>query len=376
MPSKPKRLAIVQYYVPRYRHVFYDQLVAKLADAAIECKVIVSRPSENYSMRGDAVEAADWLETVPPPHELWSWRSGPKFFGYGTDRFWRGYDGIVMDLRGTSIDLNLEVLKKRRTGRKIGVWAHLSRFVKPPSALDLAVERWQMRNSDHIFAYTQQGADSAVEIGIPVEKVTAVMNSVDVNAFVRIHNNLNPTDVESFMQSHSLVPGKTFGFIGGVDYWKRTQFIAETLDFIWKIDRDVKLIVAGQGDEVDLLGPAVQRGQVVMLGYCGPADKAMVCRASQALICPGRIGLVAIDSLAVGIPILTTDWGYHAPEYDYLTPDEDVFVSANSANDFGQLTLSFVDISGAFRPRAARNYPKIQDMVGNFASGVLRMFGQ
>lgn len=372
MPTR--RLAIIQEYVPVYRLAFFDLLVSELAEYGIACDIIASlRPPGSYSKRGDAAKGADWLVPVPPAHSFEPWSSGPIFSGYGTDRYWRGYDGLVMGLRGTSLDLHLELLRKRRTGRKIGVWGHLSRFIKPPNSVDLALERWQMRRSDHVFAYTAQGADSAISAGVPREKVTAVMNSIDVSDLLSAYQELTQNVVNDFMARHSLMPGKIFGLLGGLDGSKRVSFIAEVLERLWLSDRRFKLIVGGQGEEEGLLSPAISRGQVIMLGYCGPHEKALILRVSQALLNPGRIGLVAVDSLAVGIPILTTDWDFHAPEFDYLHPGRDVFSCANTVADFSELIASISNPIGQLELHTGRPFPSIQVMAMNFATGVREM---
>jgi glycosyltransferase involved in cell wall biosynthesis len=230
-----------------------------------------------------------------------------------------------------------------------------------------------MRRCDHIFAYTRQGAALAIERGIPPEKVTAVMNSVDVDDLMVAYQGLTEADVQKFLAAHALVPGKIFGYIGGIDSAKRIEFLSTVLADVWHIDPQVKIVVAGRGNQQELLRPAVDRGQVIMLGYGGPAEKALVGKVSQALVNPGRVGLVAVDCLAIGLPILTTDWDFHAPEYDYLTPGCDVFTSRNDVAAFSRLILQNASGDGRIRQHSGRPHPTLADMVHNFASGVHAM---
>jgi len=366
----------VQDYVPRYRVPFFDLLVDRLGDAGLEC-VIVAGPASNYNAgRDDAVDSAPWLRQVGHPREFFLWNNGPRFFGYGTDRHWRDCGSVVFGLRGASVDLNLELIRKRTRRRKVGVWGHLSRSVNPPNAIDLAVERWQMRQSDHVFAYTQRGADQAMADGIPCSKVTAVVNSIETEELIAEHDKLKAADLLQFCNIHALAPGKIFAFIGGLDASKRIDFLMQALDIVWSLDSDVKLLVAGRGAQEDTMSRAVGRGQVVMLGYGGPAEKALICRLSQALVNPGRIGLVAVDALAVGIPILTTSWKLHAPEYEYLEQGVDVFESVDSPSEFAHLMISHLSLQAQFPQRFARDHPTISRMAHNFADGVLEMLGR
>jgi len=363
----------VQSFVPQYRIPFFSRLVGRLASSGIDCVVVAGEQSQWAAARGHPPVSAEWLRQVGDPRELTLGHSGPRFYGYGTARHWRDCDGVIMTHRGTDVDLNLEILKKKLSGRRVAVWGHLSRSVKAPNPLDLAVERWQMRRSDHIFAYTRQGADIAIANGVCSGRVTAVMNSVDVNELVNAYATLTETAVQRFSVRHSLVPGKTFGYIGGIDSGKRIEFLAAVFDRIWTIDKEVKFLFAGRGNQEDKLLRAVGRGQVILLGYGGPTEKALIGRVSQALVNPGRIGLVAVDCLAIGLPILTTNWDFHAPEYDYLTPGRDVNSSADTIADFAELLIANTSNDGRVRVHVGRSYPTIEDMVENFSNGVHAM---
>ena len=367
------RLGIVQDYVPQYRLHFFERLVDRLADAGIRCVVIAGQPTRSLAGRNDATEAASWLRQAAP-HELLVGRNGPRVYGYGTSRHWHDCDGVIHLLRGTAIDLHLELLTKKRNGRRVGVWGHIGRTIGPPNPVDTMLERWQMRHSDHIFGYTQQCADAAVAEGISAEKVTPVMNSIDVSALLDAYQTLSTDHVKDFVGQYSLTPGKTFGFIGALDAPKRVDFLAVVLDYLWRVDRQIKLVVGGTGDQRRLLAPAIQRGQVVTLGYSGSNEKALIMRVSQALLNPGRIGLIAVDALAVGIPILTTDWKFHAPEYDYLIPARDVFESRDTGEDFSRLILQTTNADNMWPRHLGKSYPSLDGMIDNFAFGVHKMF--
>lgn len=369
------KLGIVQDYVPRYRLPFFEGLLDRLSTMGIECIVIAGVPYGSYTARSDAARNMSWLRQVPR-HELSIGRNGPRVYGYATSRNWRDCDGVIHSLRGTAIDLHMEILTKSYTGRKIGVWGHIGRNIKPPNGLDKTLERWQMHHSDYVFGYTQECAEAARAAGMPAAKVTAVMNSVDVEPLLGAYRALKHEDIQNFIDRHSMTPGKIFGFIGGLDSPKRIDFLAGVLDRLWRLDPDIKLVIGGTGDHAQMLTPAEGRGQVVMLGYSGPSENAMIMRIAQALVNPGRIGLLAVEALATGIPILTTDWNFHAPEFDYLSLSQDVLISSNSLEDFTALIFGMGN-AGMILPRhSPRPYPSIDGMVENFALGVQRMFSQ
>lgn len=363
-------VAIVQEYVPRYRVGFFSGLVELLDESRIECFVIAGTPGGPQAVRGDSANAMPWLKTIEPHRFTVGKRS---IYLYGTSRHWRSCDGVIMQHRGISLDLNAELMRKRISGRRVGVWGHIKPFIAAANSIDLEIERRQMRRSDHVFAYTESGAQYAIDAGASPSRVTCVMNSTDVSSLLAACRAIDVAEVSRFQRANDLPPGKAFGWIGGLDSAKRVDFLVEVLDRLWELDRDIKLVVGGRGDQEDLLAPAIEREQVVSLGFVGEAEKAMIVKSCAALLNPGRVGLIAVECKALGFPILTTAWPFHAPEYEYLTEGEDVFVSANSVEGFADLVMDHSHGQVINRECRDRDYPTLEEMIVNFARGVCAM---
>ena len=66
------------------------------------------------------------------------------------------------------------------------------------------------------------------------------------------------------------------------------------------------------------------------VGRAGDGEKRLLGATASLLMNPGRVGLVAVDSFALGLPIATTEWQLHAPEFDYLVPDDNALITENS----------------------------------------------
>lgn len=369
---RSRRVAIVQRYVARYRYEFYERLSELLSHSGIEIAVVAAgSPPGAQALRNDAVDRAAWLRTVDSRQCGIGPMKFPAF--YGTSRHWRDCEGVILTLRGNSIDLNSELLRKPLSGRRVGAWGHIKPYVKTGNALDLAIERRQMRWCDHVFAYTQKGAEEAIEAGVDPSRVTAVNNSTDVSETLELSSSLDSNFIAEFESSNRLTRGKTFGYIGGLDYPKRIDLLADALDILWALDPEVKLVVGGRGSQEHLLEAAVNRGQVLKIGYATAKEKALINRLSEAIVNPGRIGLLAVECLAMDIPILTTDWKLHGPEYEYLREGHDFHCSVGGAVEFANLVLSYArDSDGCRRPQR-RQYPTLEAMVRNYADGVVKM---
>jgi len=158
-----------------------------------------------------------------------------------------------------------------------------------------------------------------------------------------------------------------------LDAPKRIAFLAEALDVMWTIDPLARLVVGGRGCDEPLLHAAAQRGQVIMLGYAGPAEKALIASVASALVMPGRIGLIAVEALAMGLPIVTTTWRYHAPEVEYLTEGVTMHTSADNPESFALRALEAMLLKNERQQGLAWRFPRLSDMVGNFTNGVAAM---
>lgn len=364
-------LLIVQPYVPAYRVAFFDRLVEQLAEDGIICTIAAGRPVRAQGERGDKVTNKSWLvQTRSRQVSL----LGKTVASYGSIHAQRRSRGIIVGLLGSSPDTYAALARGRLTGRRIGVWGHIKPYVQEANRLDAALERWQMRSADHVFAYTAGGADYALLAGTNADKVTTVMNSVDVSDTLSARNLLTESDVQRFRDTHRLVDGKTAAYIGGIDASKRIDFLCEALDILWATDPEFKLVIAGKGDQEYLLDHVVARRQVIKLGFGGPLEKALISRAAQVMAMPGRIGLVAVECLALNLPIVTTPYRHHAPEHEYLVEGESRYTSGESAFDFASTLARFAGERSASR-RLDLSYPTIDEMVSNFRRGVHTMLG-
>jgi glycosyltransferase involved in cell wall biosynthesis len=367
-----RSLVITQPYVPKYRVGFFTRLIEKLEQSDIQCRVAAATPGGEQADRGDAV-AADWI--IPIRQRLLHVRGRTLTLG-GAARTWSGADAVIVGHMGSSVDTYRAILGAQRGLFRVGLWGHIKSYVADSHPLDAALERWQLRRADHVFAYSPSGSEYAASIGVPPHRLTTVMNSVDTNALATAKDSLMESDAREFADLHGLKPGRTLGFIGGLDESKRIAFLADALEHLWATNPDVRLVVGGNGTQAGLLDTSVARGQTIRLGYVGPTQQALIGRVASALVMPGRIGLVAVDALLLQIPILTTDWPYHSAEAEYLLEGRSRFTSANTVEAFVRQTRSFLaSTTGKTIPQTSARwpYPTIDSMVSNFADGVQRM---
>lgn len=362
-----ERIVIVQPYVPKYRVGFFEGLVCELERDGIDCVVAAGRPTGNQKFRADAIPARAWMRTYEPRRIALGGRA--LDFG-GATKAWTDASAVILGLQGTLLDTYRALL--RRDQRKVGLWGHVDSYVSPSHPLDHALERWQARNADHIFAYTPSGANEAVRMGVSQARITTVMNSMDTEGLIEQRSRLTASTIKKFTSKHQLVAGKTLAFVGGIDASKRIDLLAEALDILWLRDPQIRVLVGGQGASVSLLDRSVARGQATLLGYADDRLLALILSVSEAIVVPGRIGLVAVQALAWGLPILTTEYRFHAPEFEYLKHGQSVHVSEETALGYANLITARLSTARRRNPEST-SYPSLSSMVSNFADGVRTM---
>lgn len=360
------RIVIVQPYLPTYRLPLFEGVVARLRDLGHDCVVVTGSPRGRHAARGDSA-SAPWLITYRGFSRT---IRGHHIRTYESWREWATADLLVLELASGSIDTTLALLFKRR--RRIILWGHVGQLTGQATKSAGRLMNWQLRSADAILAYTPSGVERATRGG--ARRAVSLDNTVDLSGLRAALDALPAAD-----QSDSLREAKrrSFAYIGGLDESKRVDFLASSLDVMWERDPSLRLVVGGQGADEHLLAPAAERGQVRLLGRVGNPEKAEMARTSSLLLCPGRVGLVAVESFTLGLPVVTTDWPYHAPEAEYLdlgvdslsTPDdpvqyaETVIELANDPARMAKMARAALSKSG---------WPSMDHMIQTFVDECLR----
>lgn len=365
------KLLIVQPYLASYRLPFWREVVPRLRAKGIVSDIAFGSPGNGQDVRGDH-------ETLPNaiPLANGSYRIlGSEIRWQHSWRLWRNYDGLVLEASGSLLDTSLALLGDRR----VALWGHIDSFTGPGHPVDRWIEGWQLRRARSVLAYTGRGRREAVAQGVDADRVFELKNTIDTSALLTQMALMTRDQADHLLGTHGWKRTKTFSYIGGIDQPKRIDFLVASLDIIWERDPSIRVLVAGRGDQEYLLRPAVRRGQVRLLGRAAEVEKAALARVSAAILMPGRVGLVAVDSLAMGLPIVTTNFPFHAPEFEYLTPDRDCVVAPNDSRLYAEtvLTLSADEASQSFlqnNAMAKAGWPRIEDMVQLFTDGCVRLF--
>lgn len=323
------RVAIVQEYVPRYRAPFFNHLRASASSKGIELVVAAGTPGEVQATRDDSAAVPGLRAITQRERRVFGKRVTVRDIGPAT----QDANFLILEQARRNIDAYL-ILGGRRPAMPTALWGHGRDYTHAPGAVSRAAYHWITRRADWFFSYTEGGKDAVVDLGYPANRVTVVQNSFDTSELTRDIGSLRSRDIAAFAYKHDL-RGKTALFIGGIDESKRVPFLLEAARQASERDPEFRLLVAGAGTDSALVENALRDS--AWLRYLGPvagSEKALALASSQVLAMPGRVGLVAVDSFAAGIPIITTDWPWHAPEFEYLQDGMNAVVSPNTVEHF------------------------------------------
>lgn len=359
------KLLIVQPYIPTYRVSFFTELATRLEELDIDLTIAAPGPSQEQSERMDSAKPLDFQATMPAP--VYVAVKGAQFTYLRSRRLIQSSDAVIVPAAATCLDTQYGVFGPGRRHRKVGLWGHIASYVKEPNPIDQRLETLLMRRADHVFAYTDRGSRHAVERGVHNAKVTTVVNTIDTKEIAEAIESITPHDLSAFRAQHGITAARVFAYIGGLDAVKKVKFLADVLDELYLLDPAVQVLVAGRGESSRILEQAIARGQVKALGYADARTKAILGAMSSAIINPGRIGLIAVDAILLGLPIVTTPFKFHGPEFDYLVEGSSVFVCAGTPTHFAQFLQAT-----SFSP-PAETAPLAEHMLDNFVDGIVRM---
>lgn len=363
------KVAIVHPWLPQYRVGFFEQLVLAGNREGIEFHIFHGDVPLEWRSRNDAGQS-NVSQKLPTRFmkirgRSLNYKSLEKLRRQGP------YDLIVVE----QAVRNLETYQLLLTRTPIAFWGHGKTYTQRSSRGKERIKHWLTNRGIWFFAYTSKGAEEVVSQGMAPERTTVVQNATDARHLSSAISSLEKSEIRSFEAKNDL-HGKTALFIGGLDASKRLTFLLAAAEIAHENDSEFRLVIAGDG--VDRVLVQEKAAQCPYIKYVGPLfgrDKAVAISASQVMAMPGRVGLVAVDSFAGGKPIVTTDWKWHAPEFEYLESGVNAIVTRDAPEAYAaELLVTLRDqqklsMLSANCLESSAKYT-VEAMVENFVTGV------
>lgn len=364
------RVAIIQPAVLHYRIPFFRRLIATAEKEGIQIDVFSGATPTKIRARRDSGKA-DFVHALPTRELV---IRGSSIFYRSTAPVLRGNYHLVVVEHAIRNFETYELLL-RIGGRRLAFWGHGRTYTKDVSPRHAMLKYWLTRQGTWFFGYTARGVDSVVEHGYPRSRTTVLNNAIDTAELQSNLSKIAETDILAFSKEHDL-HGKTALYLGALDSYKRIPFLLESAVMAHDRCPDFRLLVAGDGSDRPVVEAFVERNSwATYLGTAHGWDKALALRAAQAVAIPGAIGLVALDSMVAGTPIVTTDFPHHGPEFDYLEDGTTAVVAPDSIGSYGAGLAAFLcdrrrlsEMSNRCRIHAEKY--TLDGMVSSFLAGI------
>jgi glycosyltransferase involved in cell wall biosynthesis len=279
---------------------------------------------------------------------------------------------------------NLVVFKWAYLGgaKRLALWGHGRTYTKANTKFEEWVKTKLVNHCDWFFGYTQNGVDSVVEKGFQSNFTTVVQNSTDTNELKELLRIVTDKMIDDFKLRNSVGDGPVAVFVGSLDASKRLEFLIASAILVHKKIPDFELLIFGSGPELEKV--LASCGEFPFIKYCGTADQstqALISKVAKLIMMPGRVGLIAVDSFALGLPIATTKWPWHAPEFEYLSNGRNSLISNDTLEDYSLGVVNL--IRDEFKISELRNnclkdskIYTIETMAFNFHEGVMKVLSE
>jgi len=359
-----KRVIFVQKFVPHYRLPLFELLKAKLEDNGIEFILIYGPPDP---FEGSKVKMA---------YPEWGVRVNSRIIRFfGRYLYWQGVpfklkkdDVVIAEQAAKLLDNYFLFFLQQIKYIRFCYFGHGRNFQdKYELKLSKKIKRLMVGRVSKWFAYTKMSVDSLLEQGVSNEKIISVNNTLQFKTLIK------ESDIERKKYK--------FIYIGGLYKDKRIEFLLESVAKVAEENKSFEFHVVGEGPQKDIVEAFSNRNSWCFYhqDMYGEKRDAMLFE-SAAILMPGLVGLVAVDSFHFACPIITTYCGQHSPEFVYLENRANalIFPNEGTSDEFARLILEFMgdeNLSDTLRQgcRESADTYTIEDTAERFCNGILSM---
>lgn len=374
-PRAPRRVAIVQRSVRRYRVAFYEALRAHLAEQGVTLDLLHSTEPPDEDERGDTVDIP-W--TVRVPVREWSVR-GDMLTWQQVVRRTRDHDLVVVE-QATRMLANYALLARQSAGGpKVAMWGHGQAFNPTPNKTSEWVKAKFSRWPWWWFAYNDVATRVVAGLGYPEDRITTLDNSSDTARLAEMADDVRDDEVAE-LRARIGVEGHLLSYVGSLVEAKDFDYLFAAIDALAQRRPQAVVAVAGAGPLADRVAAEARgRSNVVVLGPTFDRDLAVLLRASSLVLVPAWVGLVVTDCFAAGVPLIGSASRPHPPEVSYLRSGRNGLL-VEDGGDPARYASAIADLLEDDERRAELAEGALQDrehfsaegMAARFAEGVLQ----
>lgn len=343
-PGNRPRVLFYYFGFPHYRKAILQELTAMES-------VRVSLVAGSSSRGGIAVLGA---EDVRGLRNVKTRSFGPLTWDRGVLRKARGsrYDAVVLGPALSSLSTWATLIARRLVARPTYLWGQCGR-VGDRSARRVFQEVMN-RLATGLLVYGQAEAGAAGSLGMSPRKIHIVHNGTRSNgdswsetrsreAFLRMRNSAHAA---SGPEGRMVLT-----FVGRLTRDKRLDVLLDAAEILSHDFRDVQVHIVGDGPMKSILQSRSDSVHVTLHGWVyDEADLNKILETSTLVVSPYHMGLLAVDALRCGVPVLVPDNPMCGSEVEALTAGvNSLRFTAGSPSDIAAKAKRWVELA----PRVA-----------------------
>ena len=356
------RVVFVQKFVPHYRLPFFEQVRDTLTRQGIDFVLIYCEPDPYEKSKVQMVYPAWGIRADTRHFEVFN----RYLYWAGVHRFLKRGDLVVVEHAAKLID-NYFIFAARQMGwLKMGYFGHGENFQATTEyKVSAIIKKLMLRRVDHWFAYTNTSRDSLVR------------QSVD-ESIISVVNNTLAKPENAYLGQNTPEPYSCV-FIGGLYSLKLLPLLIDATTIVAADLPDFQMHIIGDGPEKSFLeDAAITRPWLSIHGATYGKERDSLLARCNAILMPGLVGLITIDSFQFERPVITSDAGEHSPEIAYLENGENCLIDEGnvSAHSYAALITRFLldkDLQKRLRDgcRASAELYSIDRMAYTFCEAVI-----
>jgi glycosyltransferase involved in cell wall biosynthesis len=330
------RLVLVPDRYAHYRQGIFEEL-SRSYDVTLFASHVTDASNIHLAKEGVFKKNINWFGT----RDFFLGDACVWQFGFFKAILWGHYDIAIFWGDASRVSTWLASIVAKIRGRKVIFWTH--GLYGNESKVKLRVRLIFYAIADHVFTYGQFARSLLLGHGFNRERVTAVSNSLPVGMIESASSLLGAPLCERTNKKISVC------FVGRLTKGKSLEMLIDLASQFKENDsRQFEVQLVGGGpllEELQLRAINKNVGERIIF-HGAEYDFRKISKIVSECVCcvsPGNVGLTAITSLSLGVPVIThADPLYQMPEYESVV--EGLSGRLFARGNLGDLTLKMAQL--------------------------------
>jgi len=337
-PVHLHRVLIVQRRLAHYRVPLFELLHQRLAALGVALQVCVGPPGKVERERNDNARS-DLVDEVP----VLTPALGPVggYFHRIPHAWLRATSLVITPHENRALTSSWLLARRSHYGYNTALWGHGLNLSKPREwGPSLWARHWMLRAADRYFAYTSRSRDHLLAAGLPRERITVVNNSKRAPE----PGAVSAANVENLRRALGIRGCRCGIVLGSLARDRMLDLLLEAARRIRSAVPEFEMVVIGDGPmAAEVRAFCAAHPWAHWVGARFGADLFAHASLGCVMLNPSRVGLNMIDSLAMGLPMITMGLETQFPEFAYLEDGRNGFVTPCDIESYAATVIKLLD---------------------------------